>query len=77
MNKIGKFLARLDAKRRGDVENVLAKISGDDLSGLDIRKLKGREHEYRVRIGAIRILFTKTIQENIVTDLGFRGDNTY
>lgn len=77
MNKIGKFLRKLDRKRRIDVEVVIAQILEDRLDGLDVKKLKGRKEEYRVRVGTVRILFMRTASGNVILGTGFRADDTY
>lgn len=77
MNKIGKFLHKLDKKRRLEVEGVLSKIALGDLYELDIKKLQGRKEVYRVRMGTIRIQFVKTKSGNVVIDISFRDNTTY
>ena len=44
---------------------------------LDIKKLKGPENMYRVRIGRYRIKFEMIGNTVIITDLDNRNDNTY
>ena len=77
MNKISKFLLKLSRAERERIGPVIDMIVAKDLSGLDCKKLKDRGNKYRVRIGGIRILFEKAEPENIITDIGFRDDNTY
>ncbi len=59
MDRISKFLRKLDAEQRSEVEKIIARIVAGDFSGLDIKKLKGKYDEFRVRKGDIRIIFTK------------------
>lgn len=77
-NSVAKFLHKLDSGRREVVLEILARIHGGDLQGLDCRKLKGFDHQYRVRVGDIRILFFRDANKRpMVFDIGFRNDTTY
>jgi len=77
MNKIEKFLAALDAGRRRHVETIVLRIIADDLSGLDAKKLKGRKHEFRVRVGRIRIQFIRGLNDNRILTIEWRNSHTY
>jgi mRNA-degrading endonuclease RelE of RelBE toxin-antitoxin system len=77
MNKLDKFLYKLNKKTREIVEkNVMLILSGD-FSTLDLKKLKGNKNRYRIRIGRIRIIFDKTDNGNKIQNISFRNDNTY
>ena len=73
MDKVEKFLRKLDAKRRGKLIAVIAKIGANRLDGLDIKPLQGFEGHFRCRVGHIRILFMHSHRSNIVYDVNFRG----
>ncbi len=78
MNKIEKFLRRLTASERKVIEECVKKILLRELSGLDVKKLKGGKGAYRVRLGSIRIIFTEDqggVRRIIVIER--RGDSTY
>lgn len=77
MDKIQKFLKRLDARERIVVERITKQIHAGHLSGLDVKKLKGHNGLFRVRQGNIRIIFNK--QENVtrITSIERRSENTY
>ena len=77
MNKLDKFLSRLDKKTRAIVAKVTALILLGDFSMLDLKKLKGSQERYRVRVGRIRIIFDKTKNGNKIQDISYRDDNTY
>jgi mRNA interferase RelE/StbE len=77
MNKLDKFLYKLDKKTREVVGKVITLIILEDFSMLDLKKLKGSENRYRVRVGRIRIVFDKTKNSNKIQDISFRSDNTY
>lgn len=77
MNKIKKFLQKLNKKLRVEVEEAISRVESDQLKGCDVIKLTNREREYRVKIGSIRIQFMKTEMGNVVTKAGFRNEKTY
>jgi mRNA-degrading endonuclease RelE of RelBE toxin-antitoxin system len=77
MNEIEKFLHKLDTKRRAAIESIISRVQRNDLDGFDLKKLRGRTPEYRIRAGSIRIKFERTVLGNIITGIGFRNDNTY
>ena len=78
MNKIDKYLKKLTAEERAAVLEVLTKIKKGDLSGLDIKKLKGYDNYFRVRKGKSRILFHLDIQgEVVIQRIVRRNDTTY
>lgn len=77
MQRIDKFLKKLPPEIRIGVEHCLNVLVSGKLTGLDIRKLKGKKDMFRVRMGSIRIIFTlKDRQLNIIS-IGRRNDNTY
>ena len=77
MDKIDKFTRRLRRDEALKLSNVINLVRSNQLSGLDIKKLKGGNSVYRVRIGRTRIHFLKTDQGNVIVKVGFRNDNTY
>ena len=77
MNKLDKFLFKLDNKTRAVVKEAISLIQRGDISMLDIKKLKGTKERYRVRLGRIRVIFDKTKNGNQLQDISYRDDNTY
>jgi mRNA-degrading endonuclease RelE of RelBE toxin-antitoxin system len=77
MNKIEKFLAKLDAERRGVVLAILLQIRAGDFQGLNLKKLKAVGSLYRVRAGKVRIIFEMDTKGIRVLAIDFRNDNTY
>lgn len=77
MNKLDKFLSKLDKKTRDVVKRVIILIIAGELFTLDIKKLKGSNDNYRVRVGRIRIIFEQTPKGSVIKDISFRSDNTY
>ena len=77
MNRIEKFLAALDADRRHRVEAVIFRIVANDLAGMDVKKLRGRVHEFRVRVGSMRIQYVRAEDENRILSIEWRSSHTY
>lgn len=77
MRKIDKFLSKLDSKQRKAVLAVLVRLRTGNVSGLDLRKLKGASDKYRVRIGNVRIIFTMDNGDVSILQIGYRNDTTY
>jgi mRNA interferase RelE/StbE len=77
MNKLDKFLFKLEKKIREVVKKSMFLIMSGDFSTLDIKKLKGSQNRYRVRVGRVRIIFDQTSIGNKIQDISFRDDNTY
>jgi len=83
MDLVSKFLKKLDQKRRQEIEVLLLQIKRRQISGLDIKKLKGAANIFRVRRGSIRIIFS--VEKNPVSkgpevsiiSIDFRTDTTY
>lgn len=57
MDKIGKALRRLTAKERKTIQDILNKLSSNQIQSLDVKKLKGRNDIFRIRKSDIRILY--------------------
>jgi mRNA-degrading endonuclease RelE of RelBE toxin-antitoxin system len=77
MDRINKELAKLSPKERALVKDIVAQLKTGSFSKLDVRKLKGYEHMYRVRKGKIRIIY-QTIKTGIfILTIDRRSDTTY
>lgn len=77
MHKIDKFLSKLDKYERSVLIPVITQIVGGTLEGLDVKKLKGVDNRYRVRIGKNRIIFEMKGKIAILLDVTKRDDTTY
>ena len=73
MDRLQKFLAKLDAKRRRKLEKVIEAVCEGRHRGLNIKPLTDIPDHYRCRVGDIRILFFKHDSGFIAYDAGFRG----
>lgn len=77
MDKVSKLLKKLTKKERQHLQAALDKLLSGDTVSLDIKKLKGVENIYRVRIGNLRIIFRKESGDIRVLDIGRRDTSTY
>lgn len=75
MDKINKFLQKLSAKQRKQLLILMLQIQEESLEGLDVKKLSGLEGLYRVRVGNIRIVFSRMTGGNRLIDVKFRKDS--
>ncbi|PIR42285.1 plasmid stabilization protein [candidate division WWE3 bacterium CG_4_9_14_0_2_um_filter_35_11] len=72
--QLQKFLKNLPATQRNLVLNRLNTL-GDSDRNLDIKPLKGNKRIYfRLRVGQIRVIFTRLDKNIFVLKIGFRGD---
>jgi mRNA-degrading endonuclease RelE of RelBE toxin-antitoxin system len=56
-DKISKLLKRLPPIQVDLIESVMLRILANDLTGLDIKALKGHRELFRARVGKYRIVF--------------------
>lgn len=78
MDKISKFLNKLNQKEHGIVKDVLEKIKKGEMAGLDVKKLKGADNCFRVRKGEIRIIYRINETGNAsLLSIERKNDNTY
>lgn len=68
-------MQKLPKNLRNKLLLVVELIYQNDLSNLDIKLLSGHKDVYRCRVGKIRIIFRQSNHfENIILEIGFRGD---
>ena len=77
MNKLQKFLSKLDFKERKIAKGIIEKVTTQDFSGLSVKKLKGVENLFRVRKGDIRLIYSQKDKIVIILEIGRRNDTTY
>ena len=77
MDKLLKSLRKLTKKEREQIDKILAKIETDRTTGLDIKKLKGRDDIFRVRKGKLRIIYQKKGTDIILVMISRRNEGTY
>jgi mRNA interferase RelE/StbE len=76
-DKITKFFKKLSVKERDRMLAATKSIRGGDTQGLDIKKIKGHDDLYRIRIGRIRIIYFDNGDNFEIKHAGFRDDQTY
>lgn len=77
MDKIEKFLRKIDEKRRQQISEVIEKVLSREWKHLDIKKLKGHDDVYRVRKRDMRVIFIDKGDDIRVLSVGYRDEDTY
>lgn len=77
MDAIDKRLASLGERDRHFYLALFARIRNNELTNLDVRKLKGHPNHYRIRHGLWRIIFVRYEQHNAIIGFGRRNEKTY
>lgn len=77
MDKIQKFLARLSPKERGTVRETIQIVLSGNTQDLDIKKLKGFDDIFRVRVQSIRIIYQKRADTIQIIEISRRNEDTY
>lgn len=74
MDRIQKFLLALTKKERAILTEILDDIRAVKLQKYDVKPLKGRKGLFRLRKGAVRIIFIKGVEIGIVINIAHRKD---
>ena len=77
MERIKKFLRKLPETQQDEIDGILYEIEHGETQGLDVKKLKGHKNLYRIRVGDIRIVFSKENRSFNIIFIGRRGDSKY
>lgn len=77
MDKIEKLLKKLSKKDFDAVQEVLQKILLHETTDLDIKKLSGYQSVFRVRVGKLRIIFIKKVNDIEILEISRRSEKTY
>ena len=77
MDAIEKAIKKLTAKEREWIRDILLRLKSSDLSGLDIKKLKGRSDVFRIRKGSMRIIYRLSNGKIFILAVERRSDTTY
>jgi len=72
--KADQFIQSLPAKLRLRIKEAITCLIRRDVHHLDIKPLSPYPHEYRLRVGKIRILFRADKELLFIFKAGFRGD---
>ena len=76
-DKISKALDKLRDKERLRAKETITLIEHGDITGLDIKKLKGYENLFRVRLGSLRIIYEIKNGTYRALSVTRRGSKTY
>lgn len=77
-DKLEKFRRKLDTKRRATLDDILSRIGSGDFAFLDMKKLEGSSHRYRIRKSGIRIQFSLDKNGKATEiDVDWRNEGTY
>ncbi|MBN1102823.1 MAG: hypothetical protein JXL84_05340 [Deltaproteobacteria bacterium] len=67
------FIRSLPDKRRTAVKKAIKKLIDNDVAGLDIKRLLPHPHEFRLRVGKVRVLFKSTSEQLFIFKAHYRG----
>lgn len=74
MDKIEKFLLKLNKKEREVFQKIFNDLIIFNLKNYDIKALKGLPGLFRLRKGKIRIIFFKDQSKGYIVDVNYRGN---
>jgi mRNA-degrading endonuclease RelE of RelBE toxin-antitoxin system len=77
MDKIDKFLCKVDKNEYAKIMRAISDVLEHKTSSYDVRKLRGHQDVYRIRIGSTRIIFRQLTDDIEVLDIGRRSEKTY
>lgn len=77
MEKLLKFLRKLNTKEREMTEAAIMAIKSGELDEYNVKKLTGYKDIYRVRVKDVRIIFQKDGESKLILDIGRRNEKTY
>lgn len=63
-----------DANQLQVIKQAVERLPIGDFEGLDIQKLQPHPHDFRLRVGGIRMLFTSEPRRQFIFQAGLRGD---
>ncbi len=59
MNRVEKFLTRLQKKDSLVAEKIVEKLISKETENFNVKKLKGFQNRYRIRKGKLRIIYSQ------------------
>ena len=77
MDKITKFLKRLNSKEQERMIKIVADIIAGETAHYGSKKLKGHTNLYRIRIGDIRVIYLDLNAERNIVSIDRRSEKTY
>lgn len=77
MDKISKLISKIPKKDAIKIADSIEKLINGKTSNLDIKKLKGFQDIFRVRVGNYRVIY-KTLDKGInILEIAKRKEDTY
>lgn len=73
-NKIQKFINSLDQKTKTRLTKRIFLLKESPYKGSDVKKLKGFNALYRLRLGKIRVIFKFNNATVEIVDINYRGN---
>ena len=78
VDRMTKNLGKFPKNDRDSILTLMQRIRMNDLSGLDVKKLRDRPDAFRVRKGDFRVIFRKMVDSpNIIIAVERRSESTY
>lgn len=77
MDKLVKFLRKLNRKDTLLIEDALIDLKNNTLEGYDVKKLTAHTDIFRMRVGTIRIIFKKVDSKIDILNIGRMSEKTY
>jgi mRNA-degrading endonuclease RelE of RelBE toxin-antitoxin system len=77
VHAIQKLLRSLTSDEQAIIVDIIENILANNLKDMDCKKLKGSKNIFRVRKGAIRIIFVKNNDEIRIQEIHRRNEKTY
>jgi mRNA interferase RelE/StbE len=77
MDRVEKYLRRLEKYERQRVQSVLEQLVCNELEKLDVKKLRGYDDIFRVRVGTTRVIYRKQGDDVRILDVAKRDERTY
>lgn len=71
--KANQFIQSLPPKMRRRIKKAVTCLIHGDVGNLDIKSLSPYPHEYRLRVGDVRILFRADKEMLFIFKAGYRG----
>jgi len=68
------FIRSLPDHAREKIKRAVERLISGDFNGLDIKRMQPHPHDFRLRVGNTRILFTAEPERLFIYKAGYRGD---
>lgn len=77
MDKVSKAIQKINSKDALKISDALEDILNSKAKNLDIKKLRGYDDIFRVRVCEYRIIYQKNNHEMNILEISKRNDSTY